>query len=135
MFINPKYKILGMLSYPYWLVYEYCAPLIEFTGLLITLILVSMGIISWVFFFLFLILVYAYAVMFSMMAIYAEESTFKRYTTFRDLWKLVFVALLEPIIFHPFTVYAALVGNWEKIRGNTGWGDMTRRGFNKAPAK
>lgn len=135
MFFNPKYKILGMLSYPYWLVYEYCAPLIEFTGLLITIVLVFMGIISWFFFFLFLLLVYAYAVMFSMMAIYAEESTFKRYTTFHDLWKLVFIALLEPIIFHPFTVYAALYGNWEKIKGTTGWGDMTRRGFNKVPAK
>jgi hypothetical protein len=41
------------------------------------------------------------------------------------------IALVEPLYFHPFTVYAALKGNWEKIRGNKGWGDMVRTGFEK----
>jgi hypothetical protein len=67
--------------------------------------------------------------MFSTIAIFAEESTFKKYNTFRDLRKLAFIALLEPFIFHPFTVYAALLGNWEKLRGSKGWGDMTRTGL------
>ncbi len=128
---NPKYKTLGMLSYPYWLFAEYYAPIIEFTGIIISIVLAVLGIISWKFFFLFLLLVYVFAVMFSMMAIYSEEATFKRYETFNDLKKLAIAALLEPILFHPFTVYAALKGNWEKITGNTGWGDMTRTGFAK----
>lgn len=131
MMFNPKYKVLGMLSYPYWLFAEYYAPIIEVTGLLITFVLAVLGIISWKFFFLFLLLVYAFAVMFSMMALYSEESTFKRYETIADLRKLTLVALLEPLIFHPFTVYAAMKGNWEKISGNKGWGDMTRTGFDK----
>ena len=131
MMFNPKYKTLGLLSYPYWLFAEYYAPLIEVTGLLISIILAVLGIISWKFFFLFLFLVYVFAVMFSMMALYTEESTYKRYETIKDLRKLAVVALIEPIIFHPFTVYAALKGNWEKITGNTGWGEMTRTGFDK----
>lgn len=131
LFLNPKYKILGLLSYPYWLIYEYLAPIIEFTGLLVSLVLIYFGILSWTFFFLFLLMVYTFAVMFSTIAIFAEESTFKKYNTFRDLRKLAFIALLEPFIFHPFTVYAALLGNWEKLRGSKGWGDMTRTGFDK----
>ncbi|MDT0645119.1 glycosyltransferase [Zunongwangia sp. F260] len=133
MMFNPKYKTLGLLSYPYWLFFEYYAPLIEFTGLVITIILAALGIISWTFFFLFILLVYSFAVLFSMIALYSEEATFKRYETLADLRKLVAVAFLEPIIFHPFTVYAALKGNWEKISGNKGWGDMTRTGFDKRP--
>src|ERR1700741_616865 len=43
MFLNPAYKVLGLLSYPYWLLYEYLAPIIEFTGLLITFILALFG--------------------------------------------------------------------------------------------
>lgn len=131
MMFNPRYRTLGLLSYPYWLFAEYYAPLIEVSGIIITIILAALGIISWKFFFLFLLLVYAFAVMFSMIALYSEESTFKRYETIRDLRKLTTVALLEPLFFHPFTVYAALKGNWEKITGNKGWGEMTRTGFEK----
>lgn len=133
MTFNPKYGTLGLLSYPYWLFAEYYAPLIELTGIIISIILAALGIISWKYFFLFLLLVYVYAVMFSMMALYAEESTFKRYESIKDLRKLVTVALLEPLIFHPFTVYAAIKGNWEKLRGSKGWGEMTRTGFDKRP--
>ncbi|MDT0690010.1 glycosyltransferase [Salegentibacter sp. F188] len=133
MLFNPKYKTLGLLSYPYWMLFEYYAPIIEFTGLIITIILAVFGIISWKFFFLFLLLVYAFAVMFSMIALYSEEATFQRYETLKDLRKLSIIALLEPVIFHPFTVYAAIMGNWEKLRGNKGWGDMTRTGFDKKP--
>lgn len=131
IFLNPKYGILGMLSYPYWMLYEYWAPLIEFMGLIITLVFALIGILNWTFFGLLLLFSYIFAVSFSLLAIYVEESTFKRYQTFKDLRKLVLVALLEPFIFHPVTVYAALKGNWDKFKGKSSWGDMTRKGFEK----
>ena len=34
LFFNRKYKALGMMGYPYWLVVEYLAPIIEFFGIL-----------------------------------------------------------------------------------------------------
>jgi len=131
LFLNPKFKTLGLLSYPYWLVYEYLAPIIELLGLIITFLFVYFGILSWPYFFVLILLVYMFAVLFSLIAIYTEESTYKKYVTFKDFFKLVFAGVSEPIIFHPFTVYAALRGNWEKIRGIKGWGDMTRKGFVK----
>lgn len=131
MFFNPKYKTIGMLSYPYWFFYEYLAPIVECFGLLITILFIFLGAINWYFFMLLVLLVYTFSVMFSMLGIYTEEATFRKYTTFADLRKLVFIAFLEPIIFHPFTVYAAVRGNWEKIKGNKGWGEMTRKGFEK----
>lgn len=73
--------------------------------------------------------------MFSMVALYTEEATFRRYETLKDLRKLAVIALIEPIVFHPFTVYADLRGNWEKIKGSHGWGDMTRTGFKKEGQK
>lgn len=130
-FLNPRYNILGLLSYPYWLVYEYLAPIIELLGLLITLIFLYFGLLSWPYFLVLVLLVYTYAVFFSLLAIYTEESTYKKYETFKDIFKLSFAGISEPIIFHPFIVYAALRGNWEKISGIKGWGDMTRTGFLK----
>ena len=131
MFLNPKYKTVGMLSYPYWLLYEYLAPIIECFGLLITILFVCIGALKWQFFLLLVLFVYVFSLMFSMLAIYTEEATFRKYNTFKDLRKLVFIAHLEAIVFHPFTVYAAIRGNWEKIKGNKGWGEMTRKGFEK----
>lgn len=131
LFLNPKYKILGLLSYPYWLLYEYLAPIIELLGLLITFLFMYFAIVSWPYFFVLILLAYMFAVLFSILAIYTEESTYKKYETFKDFFKLVVAGIIEPIIFHPFTVYAALKGNWEKIRGSKGWGDMTRTGFVK----
>lgn len=131
MLLNPKYKILGLLSFPYWMLYEYLAPIIEFVGLIITLLFIYIGIINFSYFLLLFLLVYSFAIMFSMIALYYEEVTYRKYKTLKDLRKLGFISLLEPLIFHPFTVYAAIRGNWEKIRGSHGWGDMTRTGFKK----
>lgn len=131
MLFNPKYKILGLFSFPYWLLYEYWAPLIEFTGLIITLLFIYFGILSWPYFLVLFLFVYSFAIMFSILALYTEEATYRKYSTLKDLRKLGFITLLEPLIFHPFTVYSAIRGNWEKLRGSHGWGDMTRKGFKK----
>ena len=131
MFLNPKYKLLGVLSFPYWFIYEYMAPLIEFVGLLFTLFIIFTSILNQWVFVLLILLVYSFAVLFSMFALYSEEVTYKKYNTLKDLKKLALISLIEPIIYHPFMVYASIVGNIEKIKGSHGWGDMTRTGFKK----
>jgi biofilm PGA synthesis N-glycosyltransferase PgaC len=131
MMFNPKYKILGLLSMPYWLVFEYLAPIIELCGLLLTILFLIFGLINWQTFSLLVLFVYSFAVMFSMLALLTEEYTYKQYPKVADFRKFLWSAMLEPIIFHPYSVYAALRGNWEKIKGNKGWGDMTRTGFTK----
>lgn len=131
MLLNPKYGVLGLLSYPYWLCYEYLAPIIECLGLLITLLLAALGLIYWKIFLLLLLFVYTFAVMFSMISLLSEEYTFSQYKRKREYLKLVGTALLEPILFHPFVVYSAIKGNIHKMKGVGGWGDMTRGGFTK----
>lgn len=132
MLLNPKFKLLGMLSFSYWLIFEYLAPLIEFFGLLITLIFFALGFINLKFFLLLLLFVYSFAIMISTLSLLTEEYTFHQYPKLKHYFKLLLVALIEPFYFHPFVVYAALKGNWEKIKGVKSWGEMTRGGFNKS---
>ena len=134
MLLNPKYKILGLVSVPYWLFFEYLAPIIELGGLIITLFLAVSGILSWKLFFTLFLFVYVFALTFSIFALLTEEYTYHQYPKFADFNKLLLAALTEPFYFHPFSVYAALKGNWEEIRGKKGWGEMTRTGFTKKPA-
>ena len=131
MFMNPKYKLLGMLSVPYWTLFEFLAPGIEFIGLLITVVFIILGLLNWHFFFLLLLFVYTFAVFFSVLALFSEERTFHKYPKQADFFKLLLAAFIEPLYFHPMAVYAALVGYKEKIKGTHGWGEMTRKGFTK----
>ncbi|HEY1041021.1 MAG TPA: glycosyltransferase [Bacteroidia bacterium] len=131
MLFHPKYRILGLLSYPFWLVYEYLAPIIEATGLIFSIILACFGLINWHFFMLLIIFVYTFAILFSMLSLLTEETTYYQYTKRKDYMKLVYAALLEPIFFHPFVVYSAIKGNIDLIKGKKTWGDMTRKGLSK----
>jgi cellulose synthase/poly-beta-1,6-N-acetylglucosamine synthase-like glycosyltransferase len=131
MFLNPKYKLLGMLSLPYWTLFEFLAPAIEFIGLVITIVFIIFGLLNWYFFFLLVFFVYSFAVFFSVIALYSEERTYHKYPKRTDFFKLLLAAFIEPFYFHPLAVYAALVGYKEKIMGTHSWGEMTRKGFNK----
>ncbi|RVT73939.1 glycosyltransferase family 2 protein [Flavobacterium sufflavum] len=131
MFLNPKYKLLGMLSIPYWTFFEFLAPGIEFIGLVITILFIVFGLLNWHFFFLLLLFVYFFAIMFSVMALYSEERTYHKYPKQADFFKLLLAAFIEPLYFHPIAVYSSLVGYKEKIMGTKGWGEMTRTGFTK----
>jgi len=133
MFLNPKYKLLGMLSIPYWTLFEFLAPAIEFIGLVITILFVICGVLNWHFFLLLLLFVYFFAVLFSVIALYSEERTYHKYPKQADFLKLLLAAFIEPLYFHPLTVYASLIGYKEKIMGTKGWGEMTRKGFTKKP--
>ena len=129
MFFNPKYGLMGMLSYPFWFFYEWLAPFVEFFGLLFFVLLVIIGKVNWMFFLCLLLVVYAFSFFISMMALLAEEMSFFKYTQKRDVTKMIFTALIEPFWFHPRVVWWSLRGNFDLIKGKKSWGEMTREGF------
>jgi poly-beta-1,6-N-acetyl-D-glucosamine synthase len=129
LFFNPTYGILGALSYPYWMFFEWFAPIIEFIGFVYFIVLAIFGQPNWSFFFLLLAFVYTFAISMSTWAILFEEMTFHRYKQKREIFKLVLTGLLEPIFFHPLTVYWSVRGNIDYMRGVRTWGKMEREGF------
>lgn len=133
MFFNPKYGILGMLSYPYWFFFEFLAPLIEFFGCIFVLILALLGLMNWTFFFALFLFVYTFAVLYSSFAILMEVMTYNQYKKRREIFGLLLVGMLEPFVFHPFVVWSAVRGNIDLIRKKNAWGDMTRQGFAPTP--
>ncbi len=129
MFFNPRYGRLGMLSYPYWFIFEFLAPIIESVGIVFTLILAYLNLINWNFFFLLLLFCYTFAILFSMLAIMAEEESFHEYKKMSDYFKLIYSVLLEPTFFHPFITFSAMRGYIGVMFGKKSWGKMTRKGF------
>ncbi|HAK00516.1 MAG TPA: glycosyl transferase family 2 [Bacteroidales bacterium] len=129
IFFNPKYKSFGMLGHPYWFFFEWLAPIIEFLGLLYFTIIVILGFHNWYFFFLLLAFVYFFAINLSYFAILFEELSYHQYKKRRDMLKLMLIALIEPVLYHPMVLYSSLKGNYKYLTGEKSWGKMERKGF------
>ncbi|MDP3944615.1 MAG: glycosyltransferase [Lutibacter sp.] len=127
---NPKYKSLGLLSYPYWLFYERLAPVIEAIGIIYFIILAALNEVRWDYALAFIILAYLFAVLFSIVAIFSEELTYHQYKKKGTGFKLIMISLLEPFVLHPFILYAAIRGNIDYyFNKKKKWGEMTRKGM------
>jgi biofilm PGA synthesis N-glycosyltransferase PgaC len=129
IFFNPKFGVMGMLSYPFWFFFEWLAPLIEFAGMIFLLIQLVIGNVNIMLAISLIFAVYTFSLMISMTAILAEEFSYFQYKRKRDIIKLVITALKEPIFFHPRVVWWSVMGNIDMIMGKKSWGEMTRQGF------
>jgi len=129
LFLNRKYGKLGILGYPYWLLFEYLAPIIEFLGILWFFFLVITSKLNWPFFLLLTGFVYFFAVSLSIWAVLFEEITFHKYERRRDVLRLVATAFLEPLFYHPMVMLMSIKGNIDKLFKKKSWGKMERRGF------
>lgn len=134
MLFRKKYGRLGFMGYPYWLFFEWAAPLIAFLGIIYTIILVIAGKLNWPFFLLLFAFVYTFAVSLSTWAVLFEEITFHKYGKKRDVLKLLATALAEPF-FYPVHTFFAVKGNIDFLRGKKGWGSASRSGFDSQQKK
>ncbi|HET7896875.1 MAG TPA: glycosyltransferase [Flavisolibacter sp.] len=135
MFLNPTYRVLGLISFPYWFFFEFLAPLVEFTGFVGFCVFALFGLVDWKLFFALLLFIYSFAALFSAFAILMEVMTYNQYKRRREIISLMLTALVEPIFFHPFVVWAAVKGNIDLLRKKNSWGEMSRQGFaTKKPA-
>lgn len=133
IFLNKKYGIMGLVSYPYYLLFEWLTPILEAIGLFYIVYMIIIGQINWPFLGLMSAFVYLFSVALTCNALLFEEITFHRYDKMRQILHLFIIPLLEPFIFHPLTVYWAIQGNISYLKGEKGWGNMERTGF--APAQ
>jgi len=129
MMFNPKYKILGMLSTPFWFFFEWLAPLIEFTGVIFFLLLLVLGQINWQVFLTFFLAVYSFSILFSITALFFEEYSFQQYKKPRYILRLIGTAMLKPLIYHPVIMWSAVMGIFDLFRGKKSWGVMSRAGL------
>lgn len=129
---NPKYGVMGMLSYPYWSVFEKSAPIIELLGLLYTFVLIIIGDFSAFYFIALYAMLYLLSLLVTSFSILYEQIAFNNYKEKNDLKKLIFTVMVEPFIIHPKIIFWGLKGHIDFIKGKGGWGQMIRTGFKKS---
>ncbi len=131
MFFNPKYGMIGLVSFPYWVIYEWLSPIIEFFGILFLLIYLILNLYSLNIIVLVLLFVITLSLMLSTIAIYIEAYTYYKYRGVKYLFQAFLCVLLEIVIYHPSNLYFSLSGNFDYFfkKNKKGWGNMTRTGF------
>lgn len=135
MLFNPRYGASGMIAYPFFLIGEMLAPMVEVIGWFGLVVGIAIGAVDTGFALLFLTVAIGFGTLLSVWAIVLEEFSFRRYTRPRDVWRLLGYALVEGIGYRQITVLYRLRGFWNYIRGVDTWGRMTRQGFGAPPTK
>jgi cellulose synthase/poly-beta-1,6-N-acetylglucosamine synthase-like glycosyltransferase len=127
---NRRYFSLGLLSYPYWFIFERMAPIVELAGIVYFGVLIYFDYVRWDYSLAFILLAYTFSILFSIVAIISEELTYHQYKKKGMGLKLVIISFLEPIVNHPFILYSAIKGNIEYyFFKKHEWGTMTRKGM------
>ena len=128
---NRKYGVLGLLSFPYWFIFERLAPIVELLGILFFIFLIIVRDLYEWYVLGFFLAAYLGTVVYSLVAVFSEEYTYHQYQKKGVGIKLITTVLLEPFLLHPITLYAAIKGNFDYyFNKKKKWGVMTRKGLN-----
>ncbi|HET6231861.1 MAG TPA: glycosyltransferase [Longimicrobiaceae bacterium] len=134
LLFNPYYGAMGLVAYPYFLLVELLAPLVEAIGILGLVVGLFMHAVDVPFAILFFLTAYGLGALLTTATLVLEEMTFRRYDTLRDRMLLVAWTLLENCGYRQLTVWWRLRGLVSYLRGSKQWGAMERRGFQPKPA-
>ena len=129
MLFNPKYGMVGLFSMPYYLLFEAIGPVVEITGLVVTLAAVAFGLLNVEIAWLMFLAAVVYGTMISLASVILEEVSFRRYLRARDLVRMVWYGLIESFGYRQLSTWWRLRGVIDFLRGKRAWGTMTRRGF------
>jgi cellulose synthase/poly-beta-1,6-N-acetylglucosamine synthase-like glycosyltransferase len=133
MFLNPRYKAVGMLGVPFYVVSEVAAPFFEALALLMLPVALAVGAFDPVTFLLFTATIALVNGILTSTAVLLQDRTARSYPL-RDLARLIALGPLDLFVYRPFLTYARLKGAWGFLRGDKTW-DKFERNARAAPAR
>lgn len=126
---NPRFGVLGLVAFPYFLVFELLGPAIQLLGLPATIAAVGLGAVSPAFLAAFLAVSVLLGTLLSVAALALEEFSFRRHARGREALRLLGYAVVENVAFRTLTDAWRLLAFVDLARGRRDWGVMTRRGL------
>jgi cellulose synthase/poly-beta-1,6-N-acetylglucosamine synthase-like glycosyltransferase len=132
MFCNPRYGVLGLFVMPYYLIFEGIGPIIELLGYVLTILAVAFGLLNWKFAWLLFLAAVLYGAMISIASVILEEVSFRRYPRLGDILRLSFYGFIENFGYRQMATAWRVRGVFRYLGGHKEWGQMKRKGFEKA---
>ncbi len=138
IFLNPQYGSTGMISYPFFIFYEFLGPVIEITGYLVFLFSVLSGLLNPPFVILFLTAAVLLGILLSTSALLMEEIYYRRYGRLREVLILFVFAVAENFFYRQLHAWWRFRGIIDLIFKKRTWGTLERQSFTetaKPPVK
>lgn len=131
LFLNPKYGVTGMFTFPFFVLGEMISPIVEFLGWISFPIGLYLGIINLQFFLLFILASVGLSLILTFSSIILAQISLGRYHSEKDFIKMFFYTLIENLGYRQMTVIWRLKGFLMYLQGNKTWGEMKRIGIKK----
>lgn len=131
IFLNPKYGLVGIFSFLYFVVYEMFSCIIDVFGLIIILISYFSGLLNLKFLITFLFIYIFYSVIISLTAIILENYMFKYILKLSTLLKLMLFAFLESFGYRQLCSWYRITGFIGYRKRKHQWNKISRKKQNK----
>lgn len=134
MLFRRRYGRVGWFVLPYMWLYELLAPIVELAGYVSIIAAAALGLLGQQFLILFLLFGYAFATLLSIGSVVLEEMTYRRYSRWQEVARLLLYCLVEHFPYRQLTMIWRLQGLWQYLRGDLQWREMKRSGLAVRPS-
>lgn len=132
MFLNPRYGRIGFLGMGQVFVVDVVGPLVEVIGYALIPLFWLLGLNALEHLLAFLAVIFSLGVFISVGSLVLEEVHLRRLPRARHLAILTFVAVVENLGYRQLNNLWRVKGYWQFLRKEKGWGEMTRKGFQRS---
>jgi hypothetical protein len=132
MLFNPRYGRIGFLGFGQVLLVDVIGPLVEVVGYILVPLLWALGLLAVEYLLAFLAITFTFGIFVSVATLILEEIELRRFPRSSDLAILTAVAVIENFGYRQLSNAWRLRGWWQFMRKQQGWGEMTRRGFQRS---
>jgi cellulose synthase/poly-beta-1,6-N-acetylglucosamine synthase-like glycosyltransferase len=130
---NPKFGRIGLLAFPYFVLFEFLGPLIEASGYLMVVSAAILGFLNVNIILLLFISSILLGMVVSISSLYiAEKET--SYYTIKEVLILIFYSFIENLGFRQYVSFWRVLAYFSSMGKPKGWGKMKRKGFKENKA-
>ena len=130
MFYNKKYGRTAFVTLPFFFAFEFMVPIIELLGIFVLILTYVWGLINFEFLIIMTAFVYLVYLFIALVCILIDEILYRSYANYKELLILIGMAIIEPLVYHPLTIYTSLKGYWDFFnQKEQKWGVMVRKGY------
>ncbi len=131
MFLNPRFGSVGLVSFPFFLFYEFLGPIIEIAGYTIFLLSLILGLLNPPFVILFLTAAIVLGVLLSTSALLMEEIHYRSYPRLKDIITLFGFAVMENLFYRQLHAWWRFRGILDFFLKKKTWGTLARQSFDE----
>jgi cellulose synthase/poly-beta-1,6-N-acetylglucosamine synthase-like glycosyltransferase len=125
MLLNPRYGVVGMFAFPFYVLFEAFGPLLETLGYLVVPVAWYLGLLQREFALLFFFLAVVYGILITLLALVLDDLVFRRYERPSDLLRLLLASVLEYLGFRQLLAFRRAV-SFITVFHSQAWGHPDR---------